>query len=176
MKRNFLFFLFSLFFNISLYSQVICIGIFDNFDQAVIYEESFNPYLQLMSNLAVANKLQIKVQQSFRRVDGQITGNIVPPSDRSNHLVGHAIDINIVYNGVWYNASRLGNYSSLPQAIKNFITGCKNAGMRWGGDFSQSDPVHFDSGLNVKNRALYDKYFPVMQWMYVGEFENMEHR
>jgi hypothetical protein len=142
-----------------------------NFDYDIVIEASFFPYIEVMDNLASTNNIQIKVQQSFRKADGQITGNIVPPADRSNHLVGHAIDINLVYNGVWYNSSNmtLANYNNLPQAIKNFISGCENAGMRWGGRFTPADPVHFDSGININNRSWYDRWYAGIQQLYLKE-------
>jgi hypothetical protein len=149
-----------------------------NFDNDIVIEAGFLRYIEVMDNLADANNIQIKVQQSFRRADGQITGNIVPPADRSNHLVGHAIDINLVHNGVWYNSSNmtLANYNNLPQAIRNFISGCENAGMRWGGRFSPADPVHFDSGINVNNRSWYDRWYAGLQQLYLRDFSYEPHK
>jgi hypothetical protein len=129
-----------------------------------------------MDRLAEQNNLQIRVQQSFRKADGQITGSIVPPAERSNHLVGHAVDINIVYNGDTYTSSRLGNYDNLPQAIKNFISGCESAGIRWGGRFTPSDPVHFDDGINLNNRDWYDRWYAGLQQLYIREYEWEPHK
>jgi hypothetical protein len=104
--------------------------------------------------------LEIKVQgNGFREADQPVRNAVVPPSATLNHLVGHAIDINIVYNGVWYNAARLGNYANLPQPIKNFISGCIRNGLRWGGNFSDSGPVHFDDNLYLRDRETYNRLY-----------------
>jgi hypothetical protein len=130
------------------------------FDRTVIVDYAFLDYIWIMDELALENKLEIKVQgRGFREAAVPLQNTVVPPSETSNHLVGHAVDINIVYNGVWYNAARLRNYASLPQAIKNFITGCKRNGLRWGGDFTQSDPVHFDDNLYLKDKRTYDRLY-----------------
>jgi len=127
--------------------QIIVIKL-RNFDKEVVIEEGFLKYLKVMESLAVQNNLQILVQQSFRMAEMPMANNIVPPDTRSNHLVGHAIDINISLDGQSFNSSRLSNYEKLPRAIKNFILGCENAGMRWGGHFTPIDPVHFDDEIN----------------------------
>jgi len=164
MKKGFCFLLI-LFFGIGLLSaQQLYWYTLDSFDKTVMADEGFETYLYTMDRLAKQYGLQIKVQgEGFRKADSPVRGAIVPPSATSNHLVGHAVDINIVYNGTWYNSTTLSNYSSLPQAIKNFITGCKNAGMRWGGEFSTRDPVHFDDGLNLNNKARYDRLYLLYQ-------------
>jgi hypothetical protein len=142
--------------------QIIVIKL-RNFDKEVVIEEGFLKYLKVMESLAVQNNLQILVQQSFRMAEMPMAGNIVPPDTRSNHLVGHAIDINISLDGQSFNSSRLGNYEKLPKAIKNFILGCENAGMRWGGHFTPIDPVHFDDWINDKNPNWYDKWISNLQ-------------
>ncbi|MDR1220161.1 MAG: M15 family metallopeptidase [Treponema sp.] len=117
-----------------------------------------------MDDLAVENGLEIKVQGAgFRSANVLVENAVVPPSETSNHLVGHAVDINIVYNGVLYNSSSLRSYNALPHAIKNFITGCKRAGMRWGGDFSTPDPVHFDDNLYLRDKATYNRLYLLYQ-------------
>ena len=134
-----------------------------NFDKEIVIEEGFLQYAKIMENLAVQNNLQILVQQSFRNSDWYIMGAIVPPDERSNHLVGHAIDINISWNRQHFNSVLLGNYVELPRAVKNFISGYENAGIRWGGNFSPSDPVHFDDGINENYPVWYDTWFSSLQ-------------
>ena len=130
------------------------------FDRTVIVDNAFLEYIWIMDELALENKLEIKVQgRGFREADAPVQNAVVPASETSNHLVGHAVDINIVYNGVWYNSARLSNYASLPQAIKNFITGCKRNGLRWGGDFTRSDPVHFDDNLYLRDKRTFDRLY-----------------
>jgi len=148
----------------SAFAQQLTSVTFSRFDKAVRVDSNFANYISRMNDLAVQNDLYILVQgEGFRRADTPVRNAIVPPSETSNHLVGYAVDINIRYSGKLYNSSDLGNFSSLPQAIKNFINGCKSNGMRWGGDFSTKDPVHFDVALNLNNRSLYDKLYLLYQ-------------
>jgi hypothetical protein len=146
--------------SVSVYAQELTSVQFDRFDKAVRVDSSFAYRISLMNTLAEENNLYILVQgEGFRRADATVRNAIVPPSATSNHLVGHAVDINIRYNGKLYNSTALGQFDSLPQAIKNFINSWKSNGMRWGGDFSTKDPVHFDDGLNLKNKSTYDQLY-----------------
>lgn len=148
----------------SVFAQQLTTVSFSRFDKAVKVDSNFANYISRMNDLAVQNDLYILVQgEGFRRADTPVSNAIVPPSATSNHLVGYAVDINIRYNGRLYNSSDLGDFNSLPQAIKNFINGCKSNGMRWGGDFSTKDPVHFDVALNLNNRSLYDRLYLLYQ-------------
>jgi hypothetical protein len=148
----------------SVFAQQLTTVQFSRFDKAVRVDSTFAYYISRMNDLAEENDLYILVQgEGFRRADAPVRNAIVPPSANSNHLVGYAVDINIRYNGRLYNSSDLGNFNSLPQAIKDFINGCKSNGMRWGGDFSTRDPVHFDVGLNLNNRSLYDRLYLLYQ-------------
>jgi hypothetical protein len=164
MKKAFvLFFMIGLMVS-SVFAQQLTTVTFSRFDKAVRVDSNFASYVGRMNDLAVQNDLYILVQgEGFRRADTPVRNAIVPPSESSNHLVGYAVDINIRYNGKHYNSSELGNFSSLPQTIRNFINGCKSSGMRWGGDFSTRDPVHFDVALNLNNRSLYDRLYLLYQ-------------
>ena len=70
----------------------------------------------------------------------------------SNHLVGHAIDCNIVEVGKWWNSSKLKNPKG---KVLELIKYCQSIGLRWGGFFNTPDTVHFDSGLNINNPKKY---------------------
>lgn len=130
------------------------------FDKSIIVDNAFLEYIWTMDNLALENDLQLLVQgRGFRESGVPVRNAIVDPAQNSNHHVGHAVDINIVYNGTLYNSSKLANYNSLPQAIKNFISGCKRNGLRWGGDFTVADPVHFDDNLYLRDKKTYDALY-----------------
>jgi hypothetical protein len=134
------------------------------FDRTVIVDHAFLEYIWIMDELALENNLEIKVQgRGFREAGAPVQNAVVPPSETSNHLIGHAVDINIAYNRVLYNSARLGNYASLPQAIKNFIAGCERNGLRWGGRFSDPDPVHFDDNLYLRDKRTYDRLYREFQ-------------
>jgi len=133
------------------------------FDKEILIDQSFKRYTAVMNDLALLFSIKVEVQESFR-IDGEVVDNaIVVPAKKSNHLVGHALDINLEYKNKLYNSPLLNNYESLPKAIKNFITGCKIAGMQWGGDFPIKDGVHFDDRLYEKNSKLYEELYKKYQ-------------
>jgi len=134
-----------------------------SFDKEVEVDIGFADQIRFMGSCAQKRNIEIKVQSGFRREGISVSNAVVNPATTSNHLVGHAIDINIFYNGKWYNGSELGSFATLPQPVKGFITECKNYGMRWGGDFLQIDPVHFDSGLNIRDPNEWKRLYRIYQ-------------
>jgi Putative peptidoglycan binding domain/D-alanyl-D-alanine carboxypeptidase len=139
--------------------------------KSVLADVEFVPFLQKINDFAAAEKLQILVTHSARR-QGQSVGNtIVPPASRSNHLVGHAIDMNLKKDGTLFNSTALkkANFSKLPAAVKKFIGAIRNEKhLVWGGDFTNEDPVHIDDRLNVRDPKLWDEKFPIIQAQIIG--------
>lgn len=126
----------------------------------------FATQLQRVNDFAAAERLQVFVTSAARQHGVAVGGNIVPPASRSNHLVGHAIDMNLKLDGRLFNSARLKNSAlrSQPSAVRNFIKAVRNEpGLRWGGDFEDEDPVHIDDGLNVRDSALWDAKFLIIQ-------------
>jgi len=75
----------------------------------------------------------------------------VEPKENSNHLAGHALDMNVRTGGQLYNSKKLkvSNFATLPPNIQTFLNAIRNdSGLRWGGDFQDEDPVHIDDNLN----------------------------
>lgn len=104
----------------------------------------------------IANVLDIKIFiTSSHRDSIVVPGAIVTPAVMSNHLVGHAIDCNLVEkNGTYWNSEKLkgeltGNVLKLIDEVR------KHPALRWGGDFKQIDVVHFDDGLNIHEPVKY---------------------
>jgi len=71
---------------------------------------------------------------------------VVPPAKKSQHLIGHAIDCNIVDGDSWNNSQIFANGKETENA-KKFIAAMKKEGLRWGGDFTNSDTPHFDKQI-----------------------------
>lgn len=93
------------------------------------------------------------------------------PASRSNHLVGHAIDMNIQSGEGFFNSTLLknDNFEQLPANIKSFIKAIRKVpALRWGGDFN--DPVHIDDGLNIAHPKLWDQKFAIIQSELVNLF------
>ena len=137
-----------------------------SFDKEVIVDSDFLNKIILIDEYSKKHNIHILVQQSFRIVGEKIDNAIVNPILRSNHFVGHAIDLNIEYDGIWYNSTKLRKYSELPEAIINFIMFCQINGIRWGGDFIVQDVVHFDDNIEETNPMLYNALFLSYQKIY----------
>jgi hypothetical protein len=119
----------------------------------------FFPCLDRLNSIAVACDVEIYVTSSAREPGRTVRGAIVPPASRSNHLVGHALDMNIKSVSGFFNSQALkrSNLPNLPGEIREFIAAVRaDADLRWGGDFNPEDPVHIDDGLNTRDGALWD--------------------
>ncbi len=106
----------------------------------------------------------IHVTSSFR-TSSNVAGAIVKPATRSNHMAGHAIDMNVIYDNKTKSANSvmLGKYPNVPEPVKRFIKSIiDDKGLRWGGQFNAKDPVHIDDGLNG-DMAKWDKRYQAMQ-------------
>ena len=118
-----------------------------------IVDLAFFPALDRLAGYAAAAGVLILITSATRDPGGLVNGAIVKPADRSNHLVGHAIDFNLqTKDGRIFNSARLKDLGKQPAPVRKFIAAVRaDAGLRWGGDFSQPDVVHIDDGLNVRN-------------------------
>lgn len=104
---------------------------------------------------------QVYVTSSFRKPGQVITGAIVEPDKRSNHYVGHAIDMNVWdKNGKLCNSKCLRHSLNLHPDVQCFIEKVRNdPDLRWGGDFTPKDEVHIDDGINCRKPSVYDKLY-----------------
>lgn len=105
----------------------------------------------------------IHVTSSFRTTTN-VRGAIVKPATFSNHLAGHAIDMNVLYNnGNWANSRVLAKYPSVPDPVRQFLKSIiDDPELRWGGRFRTRDPVHIDDHLN-KDMEVWNKRYEAMQ-------------
>jgi hypothetical protein len=125
-------------------------------------DADFFPSLDRLNGFAADCDVEIFVTSSTREPGRTVTGAIVPPASRSNHLIGHAIDMNVRFDGRLFDSTALkrDTLSNLPAAVREFIELVRaDATLRWGGDFNPEDPVHFDDGLNRRDPALWDSKF-----------------
>jgi hypothetical protein len=125
-------------------------------------DSDFEASLNSVNAAAVKNDVLVHVTSSFR-TSTVVPGAVVTPAAKSNHMVGHAIDMNVEYgkkHASYCNSTCLGG--TLPTAVKVFIDDVKVAGLRWGGDFSDKDPVHIDDGLNVNDAAAWDARYKLI--------------
>lgn len=125
-------------------------------------DHDFFPGLDRLNEYASECCVEIFVTSSTREPGRTVRNAIVTPASRSNHLVGHAIDMNLQSKSGFFNSKKLKrvNFSKLPREIRYFIGLVrKDPGLRWGGDFSKEDSVHIDDSLNIRDRTLWDSKF-----------------
>lgn len=110
-------------------------------------------------------RVKVVLTSSFRKDNGKkLVGATYTPSKRSNHFVGHAIDMNLKYGNRLCNSVCLRNKKNHSVGVKCFIQKIKgDAGLRWGGDFSNPDPVHIDDEINIKKSAEYRRLYRSLQ-------------
>jgi hypothetical protein len=133
-----------------------------NFEGKVIADLEFHALLQSVDHSAGECGVTVIVTSSFRTKDAAVAGAIVQPAQRSNHLVGHAIDMNLRFNGQRFNSTSLlrQNLKLLPSNVQNFIAQIRaHPILRWGGDFVKADPVHIDDDLSRRNPELWNRKF-----------------
>jgi len=121
-------------------------------------DQDFVPALNRVCEYAKQFKVKVWVTSSTRSLDNQVRGAIVPPASKSCHHIGHAIDMNIQFEGTLYNSQKLrrSNLDKLPKAISHFINAIReDDGLRWGGDFTTEDPVHIDDNFYHKQQIMY---------------------
>lgn len=126
-------------------------------------DKEFVPALEKINQYAKKAGVIVHVTSSFRTTTN-VDGAIVKPATFSNHLVGHGIDMNVVYDqDQWANSTVLTKYPTVPEPVRLFLKSVIDDPMlRWGGDFRDKDPVHIDDGLN-RNMDEWQKRYQVMQ-------------
>ena len=133
----------------------------NNFTGEVIQcSTEFADSLQDIDTYAGNHNVQIVVTHSLRELDQELSDKVHEAVGNSNHLAGHAIDMNIRYEGELYNSEKLhpDNFDSLPKNVQDFLNNIRNdKDLRWGGDFENPDPVHIDDGLFQRDPDTYIK-------------------
>ena len=119
--------------------------------------------LDTLNTVASAASVQLRLNQTFRVQGIAPRGAVVAPATRSQHLIGHAVDLNIVV-GTTVVISSAFIAGTAPKEATDFVTSVKAQGLRWGGDFGDRDPPHFDQ--QVTAATDYDMKFFFCQRAY----------
>jgi hypothetical protein len=122
-----------------------------NFKGNCTIHDDFESTLIKINEIAKRYNITVHIISSYR-ADANVQGAIVKPATQSNHMVGHAIDCNLMHQGKLYNSTLMQTDTGI---IRQFINELKAQGIRWGGDFGKPDPVHFDDGLNINNMTAW---------------------
>lgn len=141
----------------------------------IIVNIDFVPSLRAIDECARKNKVQILINQAFRDQKVSPTGAVYVPANKSQHYIGHALDLNIKDNNI-INTSNLFIENRASSAAISFIKDVKSKGLRWGGDFKRNgraapDWPHFDYCV-PSNSIDYDMKFYFCQKFY-GEMHVM---
>lgn len=126
-------------------------------------EPSFKNAMDTINLYALACHVTVMVTSSYRKDGNVVPGAIVIPASKSNHKVGHAIDMNLAGSrGYWCNSTCLKALRGTKERC--FIDKVRaNSGLRWGGDFTTPDSVHIDDGLNLRNSQAWNSLFKSLQ-------------
>ena len=87
-----------------------------------------------------------------------------PNQEWALDFVSDAVDLNIV-DGTAINSSAMFNNGTETDNADAFVTAVKKKGIRWGGDFNDTDPVHFDDFVKPSGED-YDMIFFFAQHCY----------
>jgi hypothetical protein len=114
----------------------------------MVFDEDFYVGLTALNDSAKSNGITVLVNQVLRLQGAVVSGAVVTPASKSQHLIGHAIDTNLV-DGTSTMTSATFQAGNETESVKKMIAAAKLAGLRWGGDFGASnsstfDPPHFD--------------------------------
>lgn len=111
--------------------------------EILVHQDFASTVCSRMNDAAKKTKVTLKINQSFRIQGIPPSGAVVVPASKSQHFIGHAVDLNILDGETLVTAAMLNDGKETDNADK-FITSVKGSGIRWGGDFDTTDPVHFD--------------------------------
>ena len=123
--------------------------------------DDFLADMDVFCSLLEKYNLKANINSSLR-ASTLVPGAIVPPAQMSNHLVGCAVDCNLIDS-----TGKLWNHIDMQTPtgdVSSFIQAVQNSGLRWGGTFHPIDSVHFDNGINIHNperwHEIYNELHP----------------
>lgn len=129
----------------------------------MVVDRDFLIGLDQLNTAAKSNSITVSVNQTFRVQGAAVGGAVVTPANRSQHLIGHGIDINMIDGSNTLVTANFKN-NTATQNAKNFIRDAKAGGLRWGGDFDvpegeNFDPPHFDLQVHPDKFDYDAKFF-----------------
>ena len=127
----------------------------------IVVNAGFVSGMDALDRIAADLGLRLHLNQTFRLENVPVAGAVVPPATKSQHLIGQAVDLNIVDGPTVVTAQMFRAHTAPPRAVQ-FVSAAKQAGLRWGGDFNPDDPVHFDRRIDSASED-YDMHFFLCQ-------------
>jgi hypothetical protein len=126
----------------------------------ILVHRDFVPLMKTLESLALERGVTLLVTGSYRRPDARLTDTVVTPASRSNHLAGHAVDLNVRLRGRLHESAdlTLSAWDRLAPEVRSFLEAVRGEeALRWGGDFFREDPVHVDSNLNQADPGRWER-------------------
>jgi D-alanyl-D-alanine carboxypeptidase len=124
----------------------------------MLVDATFIDSLKALHKAAEDAQVKLAIIQAFRVEGAPVTETVVTPASKSQHLIGHAIDCNILDGDKRINSETFKRGRQTAAANK-FVEGAKKADLRWGGDFSKRDFVHFDDFVKPNGEGYSMRFF-----------------
>jgi len=125
----------------------------------LLLDEDFIQKMDILTHLADEYGFTFVVNDGLRQYGKPVNGAIVTPVNKGAHHAASAIDANIIYQGKMLRSTEMLVH---PKVIK-FGTELKSKGIRWGGFFSTPDSVHYDNGIHVWHKPIFEIKFKEYQ-------------
>ena len=127
-------------------------------EPCMIHRAFYSSMIRLI-DIAADCDVQLGVTHSMRRLNQKLVGAVIEAAARSNHHAGSAVDMNPVYQGIWYTNEMMKDWDNLPAPIQVFLRRVMNDEfLRWGGAFGvNKDRVHIDSNLVLRDPAEWQR-------------------
>jgi hypothetical protein len=111
----------------------------------------FAAKVRALADSADASGIAVWVTSSLREPYKPVPNAVVNPATFSNHHVGHAFDMNIVFDNTLYRSSDMAS-GKLPNQVQSFLNQeLPKFDLTWGGTLNPKDFVHIDDRLNERD-------------------------
>ncbi len=140
----------------------LCPDLYGHRGRQVIVHRAFLSQVNTIKALAKTHNIKLVVTQGYRPPGRPVKDAIVKPAVRSNHLAGHALDMNPRHGWKTYTSEDMApeNFHRLPPRVRAFLDAVRaHPRLRWGGDFNTPDPVHIDLPINLDQPELWYRYY-----------------
>ena len=125
----------------------------------ILIHRDFLPAAETIRKLARTHGITLVVTQAYRAPGKRVTDAVVTPAVRSNHLAGHALDMNPRLGWTTYTSKKM-MAGDLPGPVRDFLAAVQaHPELRWGGVFSTPDPVHLDVAVNRRDPPRWARYY-----------------
>ncbi len=130
--------------------------------EPIVAHVDFHRALHRLHEFADLADVTIHVTRSYQKPEPGARNAPASFAQRSNHQVGHAIDMNIIVADERLDAQRLRreHFRDLPAKARYWLQQIRDdRELRWGGDFLRQDPVHIDDDLYGRDSAQWMRKF-----------------